>query len=83
MNAFDKTEELMKKRRLTKKDKCEFLATLPDIVISMTGFEPIKTLPSWKNVAEFYTDDDINELFDYWFDYFKGLRRKNAWWNED
>lgn len=82
MNAFDKTEELMKKRRLTKKDKCEFLATLPDVVVSMHGFEPIDHLPSWKNVAEFYTDDDINELFDYWFGYFKGLRRKQAWWNE-
>ena len=83
MNSFDKCEELMKKKRITKKDKCDFLATLPDIVFSMTGFEPIKCLPDAKAVAAFYSDEDIEELFNYWYYYFKGLKDKRRFEMEE
>ena len=84
MNALDKVEMLQKKKHLTKKDKCEFLATLPEVVFSITGFQPIESLPSPEAVAKFYTDDDIQELFDYWYGYFKGLKdKRDTIWKEN
>lgn len=81
MNFLEMYEDLSKKKRITKMDKCRFLATMPDVVLSMTGSQCIRSLPDAKAIAAFYSDDDVEELFDYWFGFVKGFRedREEVW----
>lgn len=67
---FDEVRKLKDKKHLTKMDKARFLAMVPDTTLSMN------IEPSPSAVVNFYTDDDINELFEYWFSVFKGLESK-------
>lgn len=73
MSFIDIYEELSKKKKLSKMDKCRFLASLPDVTLS-AGCNPDP-----KSIAEFYTNDDIDELFKYWFGFCKAFRRKDPY----
>ena len=73
MNFLDIYDELSKKRKLTKMDKCRYLASLPDVTM-MSGCEP-----NAEAVEKFYTKDDIDDLFDYWYGYCKAFRRKDPY----
>lgn len=67
---FDDLRVLMKKKNITKMDKAKFLAQVPDTTISM------HITPDPKAVLAFYTADDIEELFDYWFKIYKAMADK-------
>lgn len=69
MNPFDQIRMLQKKKQLTKMDKARFLAAVPDTTISM------HVTPDPKAVIKFYTEDDINELFDYWYHTYEGMMK--------
>lgn len=75
---FDDVRSLSKKRNISKLDMCRFLAQVPDTTIS-AGCD---CTPD--EIAKFYTDDDIKELFKYWFGLYKSMARdRKLLWKED
>lgn len=70
---FDEIDRLKNKKQLTKMDKARFLAQVPDTTISM------HVNPDPKAVLQFYTAEDIDELFDYWFKVYKSMTDKDGY----
>lgn len=70
---FDEVDRLKKKKQLSKMDKARFLAQVPDTTISM------HITPDPKAVLQFYTSEDIDELFDYWFGIYKAMMNKDGY----
>lgn len=76
--VFDEVRRLQKKVKLSKMDKARFLAMVPDTTMSMN------IQPNANSVIKFYTEDDINELFDYWFKtYEKMMQDRDYLWKSE
>lgn len=67
---FDEIDRLRRKKNLSKMDKARFLAQVPDTTISM------HITPDPKAVLKFYSSEDIDELFDYWFKIYMSMADK-------
>lgn len=75
---FDDVIILSKKKHISKMDMCRFLAQVPDTTLS-AGCET-----NADAIAKFYTDDDIKELFKYWFGLYKSMARdRKLLWKDD
>lgn len=68
---FDEVDKIMNKKSVNIHDKAAFLANVPDVTISMNCDTTRKA------IEENYTKDDINELFDYWFSFYRNLHKKD------
>lgn len=67
---FDEIDRLDHKKHINLHDKAVFLSQVPDVTLSMN----CDTTP--EAIEENYTEDDIKELFRYWFSFYKNLNRK-------
>ena len=68
---FDEIDRLSQKKKINLHDKCVFLAQVPDVTLSMNCDNTPEA------IRANYTDDDIKELFRYWFSFYKNLHRKD------
>lgn len=71
---FDDVRSLQKKKKITKLDKARFLAQVPDTTISV-HIKPGDV----DAIKKAYSDEDINELFDYWFGIYAGMADKRGY----
>lgn len=72
---FDDVRRLMLKKKISFKEKCRFLAQVPDATL-MAGCDP-----NPEAIERFYTKDDVNDLFEYWFSSYKSMmEERNYLW---
>ena len=75
---FDDVRRLVNKKHISKADMCHFLAQVPDCTLSMHCDTTADA------IAAMYSNDDIKELYRYWFGIYKSMADKKGYlWQDE